>query len=277
MFTIEAWSLRAPGFDIPVSQEMANAESVLGFEIEGVFLLLCGHRRSSGGIVPALKGELSMRFKLAIFGALVFFVSVSLSFYLLWIGKFTGGEFTAFVVSFAVLSLAVGFAPEIQEVSIAGNVVKLKEVKAEAIKAIESLNKSRIEMLRALLGLAIKPSGSFANSNEIDPRIPGFWRLIDLAVEYDCVTELKAEILNGVDVLLRGQISVIKQRNSNAQIQSWYGSGEIVDPIELTALALNAEEISPDRTKTSEQVREEIKIAVEHYMKLFELKRKVGV
>lgn len=218
-----------------------------------------------------------MRFKLAIFGVMLFLVSASLSFYLLYVGKFTGGEFNAFVVSFAVLSLAVGFAPEIQEVSIAGNVVKLKEVKAEAIKAIESLNKSRIEMLRALLGLAIKPSGFFTNENEMDPRIPGFWRLIDLAFEYKCVTELKAEILIGVDVLLRGQVSVISQRNSNAQIRSWYGSGEIVDPIELTALALNVEEINPNRTKTSEQVREEIKIAIEHYMKLFELKRKVGI
>ncbi|MGR2707606.1 hypothetical protein B7453_21010 [Pseudomonas sp. IB20] len=216
-----------------------------------------------------------MRFALAIFGALVFLLSLSLSFYLLWIGKFSGAEFTAFVISFAVLSLAVGFAPEIQEISIAGNVVKLKEVKAEAVKAIESLKKSRVEMLRALLGLSMKTSGSFANENEIDPRIPGFWRLVDLAVEYDCLTDVKEEILLGASALLRGQVAVISQRSSSAALRSVYGLGEIPDPIELSALALNNDEIVIHRSKTADEVRAEIKISIEQYMRLFELKRQI--
>lgn len=218
-----------------------------------------------------------MRFVLAIFACFVFFSSTALSIYLLSIGKFSGAEFTAFVVSFAVLSLAVGFAPEIQEISIAGNVVKLKEVKAEAVKAIESLNKSRIEMLRALFGLAIKTSGTFANENEIDPRIPGFWRLVDLATEYGCVAELKDEILLGVSSLLRGQISVISQRSSNEKLRGWYGSGEMVDPIELSAVALNADEIFVYGSKSGDQLRSEIKISIEQYVKLFELKKKIDV
>ncbi|MCP2141777.1 UNVERIFIED_ORG: hypothetical protein J2Y94_003102 [Pseudomonas poae] len=219
-----------------------------------------------------------MRAALAIFGALVFFISASLSFYLLWIGKFTGAEFTAFVVSFAVLSLAVGFAPEIQEVSIAGNVVKLKEVKAEALKAIESLNKSRVETLRVLLGLALRTEGGFANEAEIDPRIPGFWRLIDLATEYKCLGELKSEVLLGVAVLLRGQISVIHQRSTNSELRATCGLGETPDPVELTSIALEPvgiKEYAESRSKSFDEIRAEIKVALGQYFKLFELKRKI--
>ncbi|WP_342309724.1 hypothetical protein WLF14_14030 [Pseudomonas fluorescens] len=219
-----------------------------------------------------------MRIALAVFGALVFLASALLSFYLLWVGKFSGTEFTAFVVSFAVLSLAVGFAPEIQEVSIAGNVVKLKEVKAEAIRAIESLNKSRVETLRVLFGLALKTEGGFANEAEIDPRIPGFWRLIDLATEYKCLDELKAEVLLGVAVLLRGQLSVIYQRSTSPELRAAYSLGETPEPVELASVALEPvgiKEYADSRKKSFDEIRGEMKVALDQYFKLFELKKKV--
>ena len=97
-----------------------------------------------------------MRIFLAVVGVLLFGLATGLAFYLLSIGKFSGAEFTAFVIAFAVFGMVVAYAPEVQEISIAGNVVKLKEVKAEALKAIASLNKSRIEMLRIFFGLALR-------------------------------------------------------------------------------------------------------------------------
>lgn len=120
---------------------------------------------------------------MAVIAAIAFAVLFSLALGLLFTSKFSGTEFTAFVLAFAVLAVAVGFAPEIQEVSIAGNVVKLKEVKAEAIRAIESLNKSRVEMLRVFLSLTLKHSGGFASSDPIDPRTYSFWHLLKLIRE----------------------------------------------------------------------------------------------
>jgi hypothetical protein len=219
-----------------------------------------------------------MRLALAIFGVLVFLCSVALSFYLLSIGKFSGAEFTAFVVSFAVLSLAVGFAPEIQEVSIAGNVVKLKEVKAEALKAIESLNKSRVETLRVLLGLELKTEGGFGNEAEIDPRIPGFWRLINLASEYECLKDVKAEVLFGVAVLLKGQLSVIQQRTASTQVAAINSLGDFIEPIELASIALEPagiQERAEHRRESFDKVRAELVVAIDQYFKLFQLKRKV--
>lgn len=218
-----------------------------------------------------------MRIALAILSAVIFVCSITLSLYLLSLGKFTGAEFTAFVVAFAVLALAVGFAPEIQEVSIAGNVVKLKEVKAEAIRAIESLNKSRVETLRVLLGLALKTEGGFANEAEVDPRIPGFWRLVDLAVEYNCLMQLKEEVLLGVSVLLRGQIAVIQQRTDSPELRAAYSLGTIMNPLDLTSLAIDPsgiKEYAERRLKSYDGIRGEIKVAIGEYMKLFELKKK---
>jgi hypothetical protein len=66
------------------------------------------------------------RVHLAVGASVGFTIALLLALTLLLFSKFSGAEFTAFVLAFAVLSVAVGFAPEVQEISIVGNVVKLK-------------------------------------------------------------------------------------------------------------------------------------------------------
>ncbi|NWF07964.1 hypothetical protein HX810_09840 [Pseudomonas salomonii] len=212
-----------------------------------------------------------MRVALAIFGTLVFCISASLSFYLLWIGKFTGTEFIAFTVSFAVLSLAAGFAPEIQEVSIAGNVVKLKEVKAEALKAIESLNRSRIEMLRFFLSLGIKIEGTYYHMEPVDPRTYPFWSLMKLIREYGCIEELKADILFSARALSRAQLNNIYRRNHNPSLNT----GEVLpDSLELAGAAFDEAGINAAASQfdpAPENYRAEIKEALTEYSRLREL------
>ena len=48
----------------------------------------------------------------------------------------------ALVLGFSVIGLIIAFAAEIQEFSIAGNGVKLKELRSEAEKTIEELKKA---------------------------------------------------------------------------------------------------------------------------------------
>ena len=189
--------------------------------------------------------------------------------------KFSGAEFTAFVIAFAVFGMVVAYAPEVQEISIAGNVVKLKEVKAEALKAIASLNKSRIEMLRIFFGLALRHGGGWASEDPIDPRVADFWKLIGLAKENKCLKELKSEATVSVRVLMIAQLANIARRNLTA--------GNIVtepfiSPIELAALAFDAEGItqaSALRSPLPDDYRGEIKIALEEYSKLYEFNRKL--
>lgn len=211
-----------------------------------------------------------MRIFLGVLGFLLFGFSISLAFYLLSIGKFSGAEFTAFVVAFSVLGVVIGFAPEVQEISIVGNVVKLKEVKAEALKAIDSLNKSRIEMLRVFLGLAVKHEGGFGHEGPIDPRGSDLWTLFRLAKEYDCQKELKSELLLSVKTLLVGQLRNVILRNRDPRILI---SEPFLAPFELASFAFDEEGIKAAeaaRSPAPDNYRGEIKLALAEYSKLYD-------
>ncbi|MDI2589825.1 hypothetical protein POF45_00050 [Pseudomonas sp. 681] len=217
-----------------------------------------------------------MRIFLGVLGVLLFAAAASIAFYLLNVGKFSGAEFTAFVVAFAVLAMVIAYAPEVQEISIAGNVVKLKEVKAEALKAIDSLNKSRIDMLRVFLGLALKHSGGFASSSPIDPRARDFWKLLDQIREYRCFDELKDELKLSVSVLLFAQIGNIAMRNRDERIST---AEPYLDPLELASIAFDVKGIQEAEAATSpkpENYRGEIKEALAEYAKLFDLQAELN-
>jgi len=214
-----------------------------------------------------------MRFFLAVVGFLVFGLATALALYLLFNGKFSGAEFTAFVVAFAVLGMVVGYAPEVQEISIAGNVVKLKEIKAEALKAIESLKKSRIEMLRVFLGLAVRHGGGFGNSNQlIDPRAGDLWPLFKQSKEYGCQKELKVELLFCLKHLLVSQLQSIIWRNRDPRIVF---TEPFMAPLELASIAFDTvgiEAASAGRGSGAVNYKDEIRIALEEYSKLYEFK-----
>lgn len=213
-----------------------------------------------------------MRLFLAVVGLLLFVLAGGLALYLLSVGKFSGAEFVAFVVSFAVLAMVVGYAPEVQEISIAGNVVKLKEIKAEAVRAIESLNRSRIEMLRICLGLALKHEGGFGSESPIDPRSRHLWPLFDLAKEYGCQKELKEEIMLSLKHLLISQLNSIRWRNRHEGIVC---SEPFIEPLELASIALDAAGIEialAQRDPKPTNYKDEIKLAFNEYTRLYQLK-----
>ncbi|VVM39614.1 hypothetical protein PS619_00214 [Pseudomonas fluorescens] len=91
------------------------------------------------------------RKRLAIGAGVGFAIALGLALLLLYIKKFTGAEFTVFVLAFAVLGVAIGFAPEVQEISIVGNIVKLKEVRSQAIERLNSLQRTQVELWRFIL------------------------------------------------------------------------------------------------------------------------------
>ncbi|MEG2750100.1 MAG: hypothetical protein RR939_12010, partial [Acinetobacter sp.] len=63
-----------------------------------------------------------------VFGILVGLVGIACGLWLLIVlEKITGAEFVALSLGFSVIGLIIAFASEVQEFSIAGNGVKLKE------------------------------------------------------------------------------------------------------------------------------------------------------
>lgn len=148
------------------------------------------------------------RIHLAVKASIGFSVALALALTLLFVGKFSGTEFTVFVVAFAVFAVVVGFAPEVQEFSVVGNVVKLREVKNEALKSIEILKNSQAELLRLLLR-----TKSFINRTH--PQNPDqlaidrdFWDIVAEAKRIGAVESIKSDLVACIDKMLVDLYSV---------------------------------------------------------------------
>ncbi|WP_313740517.1 hypothetical protein [Pseudomonas sp.] len=214
--------------------------------------------------------------KFLIIGAIVTFVlALSLALILLIYSRVSGAEFAAFVISFAVLAVAISCAPEIQEVSIAGNVVKLREVKAEAVAAIQSLNESRVEMLSVFLSLALKHGGGFSSGSVIDPRNYQFWYLIGLIKKYQCVDSLRVQIGGNLHVLMFAQIRQLQERNDDV---SSLDKLPMPTVFELTEAVLSPDGIAKaQERKKGADLKREILEGLEEYLRLDQLRAELGV
>lgn len=111
-----------------------------------------------------------------------------------------GAEFVALSLGFSVIGLIIAFAPEIQEFSIAGNGVKLKELRSEAEKTIEGLEQAKIEIFRMLLPAVI--NGSMQTDELVDPRVKNYLNLFNEIEKFKCLKDLKLEIERTLNILM---------------------------------------------------------------------------
>lgn len=221
-----------------------------------------------------------MRIVLVILGTALFIASVKFGHCLLLSEKISGSEFVVLIIAFAVIGLVISFASEVSEFSIAGNIVKLKEVKADAEKSIAELKEARTETFRFLLSLTTKYGGGLGGGNPIDERIPDFWSLFEKIFSFNCEKDLKKNILEVIEVLLRGQIKATEYFNENISIKYKYRTEyELPTPIELSHESLQEQHLraAADRIFGGDlpKTRNMVLIGLEEYRKLFELKNKL--
>ncbi|RBP77912.1 hypothetical protein EBI01_19755 [Marinomonas rhizomae] len=219
-----------------------------------------------------------MRIFLSIFGTLIFLASAKFGYCLLIEDKLNGAEFVSLIIAFAIIGLILSFASEIQEFSIAGNIVKLKEVKRDAEKSISELKSARIETFRFLLSLAKRHPGGFSDSGTVDGRVNDFWSLHDQIVAFNCEDELARNLLEVVGVLLQGQLSSISH-SSDAVRSKYHGKNKTPKPSQLTIEALDNDsvELAAKRKVAGgdqAKIKEMLVVGLEEYKKLYELRGK---
>ena len=221
-----------------------------------------------------------MRVLQSIIGLIIFILSVFLGLYLLNQNQFSGSEFVAFVVSFAVLGLVISFSSEVQEFSIAGNIVKLKEVKKDAKKSIAELKSARTETFRFLLSLAKRHPGGWGSESTVDLRLADFWFLYAQIDKFGCRDELKLSISETLEELLRGQLSSIG--NESGVIREKY-SGEITfpPPDELCMEIMDNASIEKTARRgvckgSIEEIKKNLAEGLKEYRKLYDLHVKLG-
>ena len=113
-----------------------------------------------------------------VFGVVVGSLGIACGLWLLIsLEKISGAEFVAFSFGFAAIGLIIAFAAEVQEFSIAGNGVKLKELRSEAEKTIEELKEARNELFRFLIMKSTEYLVSDAYNSVIDERVDPFIKL----------------------------------------------------------------------------------------------------
>ncbi|WP_335611668.1 hypothetical protein [Halopseudomonas sp.] len=211
---------------------------------------------------------------------MLFSASALLGLYLLNQGKFSGSEFIAFVVAFAVLGLVTSFSSEVQEFSIAGNIVKLKEVKKDAEKTIIELKSARTETFRFLLSLAKRYPGGWGSDSTVDTRLADFWFLHTQIVKFGCEKELSGKISEVLDNLLIGQLSSIGHSNNTVR-EKYHGKGITPSPGELTIEALDNESVLESAKRgvckgSAEEIKKNLVVGLDEYKKLYDLRLALG-
>lgn len=217
-----------------------------------------------------------MRILLCALGLTIFIASIFLGLYLLEENQFSGSEFVALVVAFAVLGLVVSFSSEVQEFSIAGNIVKLKEVKRDVEKTITELKSARTETFRFLLSLAKRYPGGWGSDSTVDTRLADFWFLYEKIVEFGCRDELKDDIFEVVNVLISGQLLSISQSSDNIY-EKYCGKQITPSPSDLVIEALDSESVEKAAKRrvcdgSVDEIKRTLVIGLEEYKKLYDLR-----
>ena len=212
-----------------------------------------------------------------VFGGIVGLVGIACGLWLLIsLEKISGAEFVALVLGFSVIGLIIAFATEVQEFSIAGNGVKLKELRSEAEKTIEELKQARTELFRLMLPKVLQ--GSQQTLNRIDPRIQSFLNIFDQIKSFEIVNELRCEIEHVLHVLLicqYGKLKVIHQRSKTIE-----NSFDELDSPTSLFVSLNDEKVvqlmkDNDQYKDSHVARGDLVDGIHVYAKLYAIKVKL--
>ncbi len=125
--------------------------------------------------------------------------------YCLLNGLLEGTESVVLILGGVFVGFIVYFSSEIQEFTIAGNAVKFKDLKNEAVQTIKELKDARTEIFRLLLPQTLKWGGGYAGSSKVDSRIQNFIDLYQKIEEFNCINDLRKEITESLRVLIMTQ------------------------------------------------------------------------
>ncbi|MER8074771.1 hypothetical protein [Acinetobacter pittii] len=142
-----------------------------------------------------------------LFALIMFVLFSSASFILLKYEYIESNDFVLLIIFSAVIALVISYFDEIQELSIGGNIVKLKEAKHELQVTIEQLKSIKESTFRMLLLKSLHHSGGFGSGNLVDSRADYFFSLINEIKQADCFDDLKSEIKEPLQKLLKSQLN----------------------------------------------------------------------
>lgn len=198
---------------------------------------------------------------------------------LVYLNKISGAEFVAFSLGFAVIGLIVTFSSEVQEFSIAGNAVKLRELRSAAEKTIEELKEARIELFRFMVQKSIEFSGGWGSGSKVDERVEQFIKLFEQAEKFECIKELKTDLDKALNILMVGQFNNLAIIHSNTKsIGDFFQNSDRPD---LLYIALQDEMVDKildlygDNKPNFSEIKNDLIQGIDAYAKLYTIKVKL--
>ncbi|MCK0808568.1 hypothetical protein [Acinetobacter baumannii] len=141
------------------------------------------------------------------FSLITFVLFSFISFILLRNKYIEPNHFVILIIFSAIVSAIIAYFDEVQELSIGGNIVKLKEAKKELQVTIDQLKSIKVSTYRMLLLKSLHFSGVFGSSHLVDSRAEYFFSLINEIKQSDCFNDLKSEIKVQLTRLLIDQLN----------------------------------------------------------------------
>jgi hypothetical protein len=218
-----------------------------------------------------MKGSMLMKkISLPFFGIIFILGGFIYSYILLHQNKINGAEFVAMFLGNTILGIAIALLPNVSEMSIAGNVLKLREVEKEAEKSIEQLKATRLATFRMLFNLVKRLPGGLGELGIIkDDRVDDFWEVFNSIEDSETISNLKEHIINALKDILKGQLHVIMQLSED--LYSKFKGTEIpdIDELSLKALDLESIKMAAKRQHANEnEVQLKIIRALDEYKKM---------
>ena len=198
---------------------------------------------------------------------------------LVYLNKISGAEFVAFSLGFAVIGLIVTFSSEVQEFSIAGNAVKLRELRSAAEKTVEELKEARTELFRFMVQKSIEFSGGWGSGSKVDERVEQFIKLFEQAEKFECIKELKTDLDKALNILMVGQFNNLAIIHSNTKsIGDFFQNSDRPD---LLYIALQDEMVDKildlygDNKPNFSEIKNDLIQGIDAYAKLYTIKVKL--
>ena len=214
-----------------------------------------------------------------VFGAFVSLAGIACGLWLLIsLDKISGAEFVTLSLGFAVIGLIVAFAAEVQEFSIAGNGVKLKELRTEAEKTIGELEEARTELFRVLVQKSIYGSGGFCSDCIVDECAESFCELIEQIEKFNCLNKLRLDVEKSLRLILSRQYNKLymlhlPNKKHTDSLESYDNPRDL--RIKISDECIQKYISRKSNQFTMEEGRSELNDAIEVYAKLYAIKIKL--
>ncbi|MBP8005827.1 MAG: hypothetical protein KAZ18_02875 [Acinetobacter sp.] len=202
-----------------------------------------------------------------------------LGIFFLYNGKLSGTESVVLILGGVLIGLVVYFSSEIQEFSIAGNAVKLKELRGEALKTIDELKQARAETFRLMLVQVLKFGGGFGSSSKVEPRVKDFLNIYDVIDKFDCVDGLRVDLKSALSVLIASQYNKLNFIHKTGGGKPQDSLDDLWQPQDLY-IQLKDQMIENIRSQTSPhpeffEVKKDVMNALDSYKELYLIYKKL--